>query len=111
MTTSNIERDILRAFFDTVITMELNDNTVSDAKIVKATQNKLRDALRGSAHRCTCAKVTWGGICEICQGSDDELVNLRNFYIQMRNAKKYNLTVSEIQQITENTRKHRAVQK
>ena len=103
------EREILRFFFETISDIEPQDGTVSDLKIVKITQNRLKVALRGSEHRCTCAKMTWGGICETCQGSDGELVSLRNFYIQMRNAKKCNLTAEEIKCFIENTRRELAV--
>ena len=99
------EREILRVFFETINDINPQDNTVSDLKIVNATQNKLKVALRGSEQRCTCAKMTWGGICETCQGSDKELVFLRNFYRQIRNAKKYNMTAANLIEFIENTKK------
>lgn len=106
--TDKSEREILRLFFDVISETGPQDNTVSDSKILKATQNKMKIALRGAEYRCTCAKMTWGCICETCQGSDEELVSLRNFYIQMRRAKKFNLTTEVIQQFIKNTREHLA---
>lgn len=103
--TENNERRILREFFDTVSALGLNDGSVSDLKIIKATQEKLKVALRGSEFRCTCPKMTWGMICETCQGSDNELVHLRIYFHQMKNAKRFNMTGEDIQIITENTRK------
>lgn len=97
--TENNERRILREFFDTVMTIDPKDNSVSDLKIIKATQDKLKIALRGSEIRCTCAKTTWGGICETCQGSDEELWMLRNFFIQMRTVKKNNVTPNELREL------------
>lgn len=97
--TENNERRILREFFDTIIGIEPKDNSVSDLKIITATQNKLKVALRGSEHRCTCAKMTWGGICETCQASDEELVYLRNFFIQMRTAKKNDVSPDMLQEL------------
>lgn len=103
--TENNERRILKEFFETIINIEPKDGSVSDLKIINATQNKLKVALRGSEDRCTCPKMTWGMICETCQASDDELVQLRVFYHQIKNAKKFNLTTEDIKQITENTKK------
>jgi hypothetical protein len=58
--TDNLERNILRFFFDTVSSIDPIDNTISDSKIVRDTQAKLRNALRGTEQRCTCAKRTRG---------------------------------------------------
>ena len=101
---TNNERDILRIFFDTITDMEPQDNTISDSKIVKTTQNNLKIALRGSANRCTCARVTWGGCCEWCQECGDEFIYLRNFFRQIRNAKKYNMTTTEVQEFIKNNK-------
>jgi len=106
--TSNDERGILLDFFRVICAMPSHDNTLSDARIVKTTQNKLKDALRGVDFRCTCARVTWGGICETCQASDDELVNLRNFFRGIRNAKKHNMSPTEVQDFIENNKKRLA---
>lgn len=79
------------------------DNTISDSKAVRDTKNKLKVALRNATQRCTCAKRTWGGPCEVCQASDRELVDLRNFFRVIRKAKKHNMTPSEIQEFIKNT--------
>src|SRR5687768_17415103 len=79
------ERNILRIFFDTIHAMKPRDNTISDSKLVRDTKNKLKIALRNSEHRCTCAKRTWGGPCEACQVSDNELYSLRNFFRKISN--------------------------
>jgi hypothetical protein len=105
------ERNILRIFFDTIDAMAPHENTISDSKLVKNAKNKLKNILRGSEHRCTCAKRTWGGICELCQVSDNELVILRNFYIQMCRAKKCNLSAVEIHEFIENTKKNLTAKK
>lgn len=101
--TSN-ERNILQNFFDSIIDTNTHDNSVSDLKIVKDTNNKLKIALRDAEHRCTCARLTWGGICEVCQASDKELAYLRNFFQQIRDAKKNGMTTTEIQEFIENTK-------
>ncbi|MCE7887740.1 MAG: hypothetical protein DYH13_09620 [Alphaproteobacteria bacterium PRO2] len=104
--TAEKERNILRTFFDAIISMNPQDNTVSDSKAVRDAKNKLKTALRGSKYRCTCAKRTWGGPCELCQSSDNEVYSLRNFFRVIRDAKKHNLTGNEIQEFIENTKKH-----
>lgn len=81
-------------------------NSVSDLKLINQTQNKLKIIFRGSELRCTCAKRTWGGPCELCQGSDNEIYSLRNFFRQIRNAKKHNMTPTEVQEFIKNTKKH-----
>ncbi len=101
---NHTEHEILRDFFDAVIDMDPQDNTVSDSKIVKKFEKEIREAVRNAEYRCTCAKMTWGCICEVCQGSDKELVYLRNFYREIRKAKKNNLTGAEIQRMIEKTK-------
>ncbi len=101
-----LERDALLHFFETICAVKELDNSISDFKIIKNTQNKLRTALRNSPCRCTCAKMTWGGICEVCQGSDSEMVSLRNFFQVIRNAKKYNMTTKEMQDFITNTKQN-----
>lgn len=103
---ADIERNILRNFFDTISSTVPLDATVSDSKTVRDTGNKLKAALRNAKYKCTCAKRTWGGPCEPCQMSGNELYSLRNFYRQIRNAKKHNLTAAEIQDFIENTKRH-----
>ncbi len=104
-TATNDEWQILRQFFDEISAMKPNDNTISDSKLVRTTGNKLKIALRGSDQRCTCARVTWGGICEVCQASPRELVYLRNFFREIRNAKKNNMPPLHVQEFIENTKK------
>ncbi|MCB0421772.1 MAG: hypothetical protein KDD61_12305 [Bdellovibrionales bacterium] len=103
LSTDKIERNILRFLFDSVSSLDPIDNSVSDTKIIRDTQNKLKNALRGAKQRCTCAKRTWGGPCEVCQTSDNELVHLRNFYRVIKKAKKHQMTTEEIQEFVENT--------
>ncbi|MBP7722347.1 MAG: hypothetical protein KA155_07395 [Alphaproteobacteria bacterium] len=100
------EREVLRDFFDTIHSLSSLDNSVSDLKLINQTQNKLKIIFRGSELRCTCAKRTWGGPCELCQGSDNEIYSLRNFFRQIRNAKKHNMTPTEVQEFIKNTKKH-----
>lgn len=103
--TDKLERNILRIFFDTVSSIDSIDNTISDSKIVRDTQAKIRNALRGAEQRCTCAKRTWGGPCEVCQASGRELYTLRNFFREIRKAKKRNMTTQELQEFIGNTNK------
>jgi hypothetical protein len=100
------ERETLMDFFETVSAMSNLDCAVSDFKIIKDTQRNLKKALRDSEYRCTCAKRTWGGPCEVCQASDRELVELRNFFRVMRKAKQHDMTKVELQEFVENTKKH-----
>ena len=100
-----LERNILRFFYESVSAVKLLDNTISDSKIIRDTQNKLKTALRNAPQKCSCSKRTWGGICEVCQGSDRELVSLRNFFGVIRSAKKHNMTALEIQEFVGNTSK------
>lgn len=104
--TDKVEQNILRLLFDSIHSYTKSnsiDNSISDTKIIRDTQSKLRNALRGAAQRCTCAKRTWGGICEVCQATNGELVVLRNFYRVIKKAKKHNMTPDKLQEFVENT--------
>ncbi len=98
------ERSILRDFFETIIALEHLDSTISDSRFLKDTKNQLKIALSGVTERCTCAKRTWGGPCEVCQASDNEIYVLRNFFRVIRNAKKHNMDAVKIQEFVENTK-------
>lgn len=102
--TDELERGVLRFFFESVSAVNPLDNSISDSKIIRDTQSKLKAALRGAAQRCSCAKRTWGGPCEVCQASDNELYHLRNFFRVIRKAKKHNMTAQQIHEFIENTR-------
>lgn len=106
--TDELERSVLRLFFESVSAVNPLDNSISDSKVIRDTQNKLKAALRGAAQRCSCAKRTWGGPCEVCQVSDNELYHLRNFFRVIRKAKKHNMTAQEIQEFITNTREWKA---
>ncbi|HHG8504997.1 TPA: hypothetical protein ACPYPV_000548 [Legionella pneumophila] len=97
------EHNILCGFFESISTMSQCDSTISDSKIIKDTKNQLKIALRDVLERCSCARRSYD-ICEVCQGSDRELVDLRNFFRTISNAKKYNMTNVEIQTFIENTK-------
>lgn len=99
------EQNILRGFFESISAMSQYDSTISDSKIVKDTKNQLKVALRDVLERCSCARRSYD-ICEVCQGSDRELVDLRNFFRMISNAKKYNMTNAEVQAFIENTKKN-----
>ena len=99
------ERAILRELFESVTAIKDLDNTISDSKFVKAAVRDLKTALRGVKDRCTCAKRTWGGPCELCQASDEELYSLRNFYRTVRKAKDYDMNKTQLQEIVENIKK------
>jgi len=99
-----LERDILRGFYESVTAVKSLDNTISDFKIVRDTQNKLKDTLRSAVAKCTCSKRSYG-ICEVCEASDRELVFLRNFFRVIRNAKKRDMTAIEIREFVENISK------
>lgn len=103
-TNTNLERNILKNLFHTVVSLSQVDNTISDSKIIRDTKNQLRNALRGVIQRCTCAKRTWGGPCEVCQASDREIVELRNFFRVIRNAKKHSMSEELIQEFISNTK-------
>lgn len=103
--TDELERGVLRLFFESVSAVNPLDNSISDSKIIRDTQNKLKTALCGAAQRCSCVKRTWGGPCEVCQASDNELYHLRNFFRVIRKAKKHNMTAQEIQDFVANTNK------
>lgn len=101
---ADLEKNILRNFFKKVILIEPLDNTVSNSKIVREVKNQLKVALHNSTHRCTCAKRTWGGPCEVCQASDNELVILRNAWRVIRNAKKHNMIPADLKEFLENAK-------
>ena len=100
---NELERNALRFFFEQVSAVSSPDNSISDSKLFRDTNTKLKTAFRNGAKRCSCAKMTWGGICEVCQGSDAELVYLRDFFRGIRYAKKYNVSSIEIQELIKNT--------
>jgi DNA-directed RNA polymerase alpha subunit len=101
----NDEQNILRTFFETISAENQHDNTISDSKIIRDTQKKLKISLRNSEHKCTCNKCRYT-ICEVCQGSERELVELRNFFRMIQKAKQNNLSTTDIQEFIENTKKH-----
>jgi hypothetical protein len=99
---NNNEHSILQFFFEAVRAIPQLDNSVSDSKLIRVTQNQLRIALRYAEQRCSCAKRSYGP-CEVCQASDSILVNLRNFFRVIRNAKKHDMTPIEMKEFMENT--------
>ena len=99
------ERAVLRDFYEAVTAVKDLDSTISESKITKQARKGLKDALRGSEYRCTCAKRTWGGPCEVCQASDNELYTLRNFFRMISKAEAHGMTATEIQGFVENTKK------
>ena len=99
------ERAILRELFESVTAIKDLDNTISDSKFVKTAVRDLKKALRGVKDRCTCTKRTWGGPCELCQASDEELYSLRGFYRTIRKAKDYGMGKAQLQEIVENIKK------
>ena len=100
---NELERQILRVFFKRVSTVEDINSEISESKIVRTAQSQLKKALR-NMQRCTCNKCKYT-ICEVCQASDKEMVFLRNFYNNIRNAKKNNMSSIEIQEFINNTNK------
>jgi hypothetical protein len=66
---NELERQVLKTFFEKVSIIEDIDSEISESKIVRTTQNQLKKILFG-IQRCTCIRRTWGGICEVCQVSD-----------------------------------------
>jgi len=102
---NELERNVLRNFFEKICAENPQDNTISDSKFVRDAKNQLKVALRGATERCSCAKRTWGGPCEVCQASDGEIYYLRNFFREIRNAKKNNLEPALIQEFIGNTQK------
>lgn len=102
--TVNLERSILRNFFEKIAAMYPLDNTISDLQIIKDTQKQLKTALRGVDDRCTCIQRTYGP-CEVCQSGSDDLPALRNFYRVIRTAKKHNLSAKILQEFIENSKK------
>ena len=101
----DLERIVLRDFFDSIIASKPIDNSISDSKMVSVTQRKLKAALKDSPAKCTCARRSWGGPCEVCQISGHELYVLRNFFRVIRDAKKHDMGAMEIQQFIENVKK------
>lgn len=104
----DLERIVLRDFFNSVDATKPIDNSISDSKMIGVTQRKLKAALKDAPAKCTCAKRTWGGPCEVCQVSDKELYVLRNFFRVIRNAKKHDMTSTEMQEFVGNAKKELA---
>ena len=100
----SVELNILESFFESIKVIENLDSEISDSKYLRTAQSKLKNALRNVSQRCSCAKRSYGP-CEVCQGSDNRLVVLRNFYRVIRNAKKRNMSAIEIKDFVENTQK------
>lgn len=98
---NELERNVLRSFFDTVSAMEPLDNSISESKLVRDTKNKLKVALRGATQRCSCAKRRYG-ICEVCQASGEHMHTLRTFYRMMQKAKKFNWSNQEMADYVKN---------
>ena len=105
---NELERTILRHFYEVIIAVDQLDNSISDYKIVRDTQNKLKSALQGVAHKCTCIKLSYSWPCEVCQASGREMVTLRHVYNVMRTAKKRNYATAELQEILESAKKDMA---
>ncbi len=103
--TDDLERIVLRDFFDSIDAIKPIDNSISNSKIVGVTQRKLKVALKAAPAKCTCAKRTWGGPCEVCQVSGHELYVLRNFFRVIRDAKKHDMAATDMQAFIENIRK------
>ncbi|MDX2073064.1 MAG: hypothetical protein SFX19_01710 [Alphaproteobacteria bacterium] len=101
----DLERIVLRDFFDSIDTIRPIDNSISDSKMIGVTQRKLKAALKDAPAKCTCAKRTWGGPCEVCQVSGNELYVLRNFFRVIRNAKKHDMPAEQMQEFIANTKK------
>lgn len=99
----NDEREILWIFFRTISEDGHREGPL-EARFFRETQKQLKMALRNSKDRCTCNRMTWGGICEVCQGSDKELVELRNFYRVISKATKNKMTDIEVQQFIGGTK-------
>ena len=100
----DLERIVLRAFFDDLCSLGPLDSSISDSEVVRTTQNKLKAALKDVEHKCTCAKLKYYWPCELCQGSDKEVVFLRHFFQQLRNAKTVGMAPKEIHAFIENTK-------
>ena len=95
---------ILRELYKAVISEETVDNSVSESKAVKRAQRQLREALRNTTLRCTCARMKYG-ICEVCQGSSKEMFALRGFYGVVRNAKRFKMSEKKLQEFIENSKR------
>jgi len=99
-----LEKIVLKSFYDDISAAGALDNTISDSKIIRTTQAKLKAALKDVDRKCTCAKRTWGGPCEVCQVSGRELYALRNFFRVIKNAKRDEMSPAEIQSFIDNIR-------
>ena len=101
----DLERMVLKTFFDEVCTLGPLDNSISDSKLVRMTQSKLKAALRDVERKCTCDKLKYCWPCTLCQGSVKEVVFLRRVFRQLRKAKKHGMTPEDIQSIVHQTKK------
>ena len=101
----DLERIVLKSFFEDLCSLGPLDSSISDSKIVRTTQDKLKAALKDVEQKCTCAKLKYYWPCELCQGSDKELVFLRCFFQQLRNAKKVGMTPEELHAFIEHIKK------
>lgn len=97
------ELNILRIFFEKACSENKMHNWIDGSKLVKDTQRQLREILRGTKHKCTCHRCLYT-ICETCQESGSDLVTLRNFFREIRNANKNSLTDVQIQEFIRNTK-------
>lgn len=97
------EQNILRNFFESISAMSQCDNTISDSRLIQDTKKQLKIAVHNMSEKCSCARRIYG-ICEVCQGSTRELVDLRNFFRMISNAKKNNMTNIAMQEFIENTK-------
>lgn len=105
---ADLERIVLRDFFDSIDATKLIDNSISDSKMIGVTQRKLKAALKDAPAKCTCARRTWGGPCEVCQVSGHELYVLRNFFRVIRDAKKHDMPAEQVQEFVKNIKKELA---
>jgi len=106
--TDDLERIVLRDFFDSIDATRPIDNSISNSKMIGVTERKLKAALKDASAKCTCARRTWGGPCEVCQVSGNELYSLRNFFRVIRSAKKHDMSAVDLQDFIANTKKHLA---
>lgn len=103
MENTDLERSVLRNFFEKICVENPLDSSISDSKVVRDAKNQLRVALRNATERCSCAKRSYD-ICEVCMGSDRELILLRNFFRMVRDAKKNSLEPALLQDFIKNNR-------
>ncbi len=99
-----LEQIVLKTFFDDISTAGPLDNSISDSKMIRTTQNKLKAALKDVPAKCTCARRTWGGPCEVCQMSAKGVYHLRNFFRVIRDAKKNEMSAADILAFIDNTK-------